>query len=597
MKYRSLHELYQDRIAERASLEAYRYKKDSQWISVTWDEFGKQIRNIALSLVDLGLAKGDVVAVLSQTRPEWEIVDKAINMFGGITVGIYPTLPSDQVLYILAHSEAKAVIVENQEQLDKVAQVKNECPNLKSIIVIERIDGDEKPLPSFPEMMSFSAEKEQKCGEKLDAFAADIKLEDPSTYIYTSGTTGPPKAAIITHSNMLYEGEFLSSLAEVRPDDLTLTWLPFAHIFQRATTIAGIYAGSATAFAESIDKLLANLGEVKPSIFYSVPRVYEKAYSKIIDQAKNAGFPKTQLFFWSMKIGRQVSQYRQKKAKIPALLQFKFRIAQKLVFQKIKQVFGGRIRFIATSGAPIAKEILEFFHAADILTLEAYGATETTAGVTMNLPEEYRFGTVGKSGSDLEIKIAEDGEILVHGSMVFAGYFKDPEKTKEVLSDDGWYSTGDVGRFDEAGFLMITDRKKDIIVTSGGKNISPQNIENLLKKSVYISQAMVHGDRRNYLTCLLTLDPDTLVPWAKTTGLPTEDWAALCENPQIVELINSEVAKVNSELARYETIKYFRILPDEFTIDSGEMTPTLKVKRRVVEKRYKDLLDSMYTQA
>ena len=387
----------------------------------------------------------------------------------------------------------------------------------------------------------------------------------------------------------------LSEAIGIRRDDLALTWLPFAHIFQRAATWTSTLVGCAAAYSEGIDKLLDNLAEVQPTIFYSVPRIYEKAYGKILEKAAKSGFPKRQIFRWSMRVGREVSRRRQRRQALGVLLKLRFELARKLVFSKIGALFGGKVRLIGSSGAPISQEILEFFHAAGILTLEAYGATEVTGAVTVNEPDRYRFGTVGRAMRGVEIKIAADGEILVRGPMVFSGYYKEEEKTAEVLTEDGWYATGDIGELDDDGFLRITDRKKDIIVTSGGKNVSPQNIENALKGSPYISQAMVHGDKRKYLTCLLTLEADALLGWAKDNELGDEDWSALCAHAKVERLLQGEVDRTNEGLARFETIKYFRVVPDDFTVESGELTPTLKVKRKVVTERYRDLLDSMYS--
>ena len=595
MDYQTMTEMFFDRCASHSDFVAYRFKLGGEWKSVTWGAFGSLVRNLALSLVEMGLQKADKVCVLSNTRPEWDLADKAILAFGGVTVGIYQTIPPSQVQYILSHSEAKAVVVENRVQFEKVMEIMEQCPNLKHLIVIDPEGCSGSDFTLLSNLVAPSKEREEQVGEKLNAMMAAVNGNDTATLIYTSGTTGPPKGAIISHLNLLHEARMLATTTKLDSNlDSTLTWLPMAHIFQRAATAGAVWAGISTSYAEGIDKLLDNLAETKPSIFYSVPRIFEKAYSKIVERADKAGFPKKQLFYWSMDVGRRVSKLRQQNQAIPLVLGAQFAVAQRLVFEKIKNFFGGRIRFIASSGAPISQDILEFFHAADITTLEAYGATETTAAITFNTPDRYRFGTVGYAPPGLEIKIAQDGEILAKGPMVFQGYYKEPEKTSEVLSEQGWYATGDVGVLDEDGFLKITDRKKDIIVTSGGKNVSPQNIENMLKESLLISQAMVHGDRRKYLTCLITLDPETFVPWAEEQGLPTGENAALHENPKVVETINREVGKVNGKLAKFETIKYFKIMPDDFTIESGELTPTLKLKRKVVTERYKDILDAMY---
>lgn len=590
----SLNELFLDRVHRFGSLHTCHYKQGDQWVGITWEEMGTMVRNLALSFLELGIQKGDKVCVVSGTRPQWDITDKAICMIGGITVGIYQTLPPSQIQYILSHCEAKAIVIEDWIQWAKVLEIAPSCSLPAHLIVLDPENCRDREFHCFDKMIETSGEREERFGKTLDRIVASVGPDDPCTYIYTSGTTGPPKGAIITHQNMLYEAEMLATATQLHEDDLTLTWLPMAHIFQRAATAACLWGVTPTYYAQSIEKLLVNLSEARPTIFYSVPRIYEKAYSKILEKANSSSALRKKLFYWSMNIGRKVSRLRQDNQPIPLSLKPRFALARSLVFNKIKQFFGGRVRIVASSGAPISKEILEFFHAADIVTLEAYGATETTAAITLNTPDDYKFGTVGKPAQGMEIKIESDGEILVKGNMVFVGYFKDEKKTREVLSPDGWYATGDVGVVDEDGFLKITDRKKDIIVTSGGKNVAPQNIENSLKESLYVSQCMVHGDMRKYLTGLVTLDPETVLPWAVKSAVQTENWAKLCKNEKVIALIQGEVDKLNQSLAKFETIKYFRIVPDEFTVETGELTPTLKVKRKEVTKRYKSLLDSMY---
>jgi long-chain acyl-CoA synthetase len=594
MKYASLGELFNEKVEQLGSKEAFRYKKGDHWVSVTWTEMGRRVRSLALSLLDMGLKKGDKICILANTRYEWEIADRAILSIGGVTVGIYQTLPAAQVKYQVVHSEAKAIFAENAVQLAKVLEFADQCPELKHIAVFDPTDCEGREFMTLDDLTAPSRDKQDRHGKALDEMAASVGHDDIATLIYTSGTTGPPKGAIISQFNLLCEAEALVETVGFLPDDFSLTWLPLSHIYQRAATVAGLWAGAPTAYAESVEKLLANLAEIKPTIFYSVPRIYEKAFSKILDGAEKAGFPKKQIFFWSMKVGRKVSQLRQQKKAIPPLLAMKFSIAQKLVFGKIKALFGGRVRFIGSSGAPIAKEILEFFHAADLVPLEGYGATETTAAITLNRTEAYKFGTVGQTSPHIEIKIAEDGEILAKGDLIFKGYYKEPDKTAEVISEDGWYATGDIGEIDEDGFLKITDRKKDIIVTSGGKNVAPQNIENMLKQSIYISQAMVHGDKRKYLTCLITLDPDTVEHWAEENGLDPANWDAVCSDAKAETLIEDAIKTVNADLAKFETIKYFKIVTEDFTVENELLTPTLKLKRKVVTEKYRDLLDSMY---
>lgn len=594
MQFKSINEMFADRVSRFSESVAFSNKVDGNWIPVTWKEYGRRVRGVAVSLLELGLGKGDRICILAGTRPEWDICDKAVFAIGGITVGVYPTLPPDQIAHILSHSEGKALIAENKEQYDKYMQIADQCPALEHLILIDPTGCKGEDIHELSKLFDPSQELVEKHNSELDRLSSSVGPGDPATYIYTSGTTGPPKGVILTHGNLLFEAQQVAEIFNVTSDDVTLTWLPFSHVFQRVCTLAGNLGGARSDYAESIEKMIENLAECRPTIFYSVPRIFEKAYSKITERAENGSPLKKRIFFRSMELGHRVSKFRQQGKPIPFWLNLRYTIARKLVFDKIRQVFGGRIRFCASGAAPISLEILEFFHAADIMTYEGYGATETTMGITFNTPNSYKFGTVGKPIAGSEVKIAKDGEILVRGPSIFSGYFKEAELTQEVLSPDGWYSTGDIGVFDEDGFLKITDRKKDIIVTSAGKNIAPQNIEKALKDVAFISQAMVYGDKRNYLTCLFTLDPEALTPWAKKMNLATDDWASLCANEEVVELITKEIKTVNDALARYETIKYFKIVPDEFSVETGELTPTLKVKRKVVTEKYGDILDSMY---
>ncbi len=594
MKYNSISEMVFDRVKKYRTREAYKFKEEGKWKSVTWEEYGDKIRNVALSLLELGIKKGDKVAIISSTRPQWDIFDKGAGMIGAIVVGIYQTLPANQIEYILSHCQGKAVLVEDRILLDKVEKIAPCCTELSRIIVIDKVEKREREVIKFSDLAARSAEREKTFGHKLDKIANSIGQNNHATYIYTSGTTGPPKGAILTHLNLLTEAMHMAELLGVTDQDVALTWLPLSHVYQRAASLACIWAGARAAYAQGTENLLGDLADIKPTIFYSVPRIFEKAYSKIIQKAREQGFPKYNLFRWSMKVGREASKYKQIKKPLPPALNLQFKVAKKLVFEKINNVFGGRIRFIGSGAAPISKEILEFFHAADITALEAYGATETSCGVTFNLPDNYRFGTVGQTVPGTDLKIADDGEIMVKGPLIFSGYYKDEALTSQVLTQDGWYMTGDVGEIDQDGFLKITDRKKDIIVTSGGKNVAPQNMENSLKKSRYISQAMVHGDKRKYLTALVTLDPEVMLPWALKNNIPHHNWNDFCQTTEVVKLIEKEIEKTNKGRGGFETVKYFKIVPDDFTVETGELTPTLKVKRKIVTQKYQAFLDSMY---
>ncbi len=593
--FRNLHEMFMSRVEKYGDQECYRYKKEGRWIQVSWNQAAAEVKNVALQLLRLGINKGDKLCILADTRPEWDTLDRATRALGVVAVGIYQTNPAEQVKYIIDHSEAKAILVQDKEQLEKVLQVRVDLPLLKHIFILDDTGCPaDAGLVKFQDLLRAPESSKEQLEKAYQEASQQVGPDDIAMYIYTSGTTGPPKGAMISNRNLLAELELLNDALPLTSEDRALIWLPNSHIFQRALTSLMIYQGTKGAYSEGVDKLMENLAEVKPSAFGSVPRIYEKAYSRILSQAEEASPLKQKIFNWSHKVGREMSSHLQEGSPIPLALRLRFGLARRLVFDKIKAVFGGRVKLVGSSGAPIAREILEFFHACGLHALENYGMTEATGAITVNKTDNYKFGTVGRAGKGVEIKLADDGEVLARGDVVFKGYYKDPELTAEALDADGWYHTGDVGVLDEKGFLTITDRKKNIIITAGGKNIAPQNIENMLKRSVYISQAMVYGDRRPYMTCLITLDNEEIKGFAEKQGLVGADLAQLAENPDVHALIEKEVDEVNQHLARYETIKKFKILPHDFSEEEGELTPTLKVKRKAVIKKYGNLLDAMY---
>lgn len=590
----TLNVMFRDQVKRSGARMAYKVKRGGRWVEVSWTEYGRKVDAFALGLVALGLPAGEAVSILGTTREEWDIADRALLALGSVPVGIYHSNLPDLVSYIISHSDSGTIIVEDKGQLDKVLEVRAECPDLERIIIIDADGaGDDPMLTTYDEVVRLGREEGEKHREEYDRRFAAVKPEDRAIIIYTSGTTGPPKGAILTHRNVYDCSRNNATLGTIRPEDITIAWLPLPHIYQRVALVTAIYLGTPWAYAESIDKLVENIKEVRPTVFYSVPRIYEKIHTKIMGEVEQAPPLKKKIFHWSVAVGSEVSRHLQHKETVPALLGLKHKLANRLVFKRIQDALGGRIRFIISGGAPISREILEFFHAAGILTIELYGITEALL-CTTNREEDYKFGTVGLPSPGVELRIAEDGEILVRSSSVYDGYLKDPELTAEALEPDGWYHTGDIGELDGDGFLTITDRKKDIIITSGGKNLAPQNIENLMKQSPYISQMMVYGDKRKYLTALITLDEDEVPRYAETRGIASGDFAELTRHPEIRKLIEREVEAKNKDLARYETIKKFAILPRDFSQDDGEITPTLKVKRKAVTERYWDLLDGMY---
>jgi long-chain acyl-CoA synthetase len=455
-------------------------------------------------------------------------------------------------------------------------------------------EGKEPWILSWEALKRLGRDNEDKLKSELADRVAGGRAEDIATIVYTSGTTGPPKGVVQTHGNhlaMLKASEQTLRLAE---GDVHLLFLPVAHSFGRLESFTGPYRGLTTAFAESIDRLAQNLPEVRPHFICSVPRVFEKVYAGVMAKGE-AGSPlRKKIFHWALGVGTEVSRLEQARTPVPAVLRLKYRAAEKLVFSKLRAALGGRLRFAVSGGAPLSKEIAQFFHAAGILILEGYGLTETCPALTFNREDNFKFGSVGQAEPGVELKIAPDGEILARGPNIAVGYWKKPEATAEVFRSDGWFATGDIGRIDSEGFLYITDRKKDLIVTAGGMNVAPQNIENLLKGDPFISQAMVHGDRRPYPVALITLNREELAKFARAEGLLVSDPAALARHPKVVERVSRTIEARNAGLPSYARIKKFAILPDDFTLDNGLLTPTLKVKRALITDKHKELLDSLY---
>jgi long-chain acyl-CoA synthetase len=570
---------------------AYLVSEGSKWHPYTWGEVDKLVDKIAAGLLNLGLTHQDKIAILGATCFDWAMCDLAGIRAGGVTVGVYPTLTGEQSQYVIQKSESKFLFVDEVSQLQKILPYLEELPHLQQVILWQ---GEfEHPL-----VMSLSALK--KRGEA--ALHADsalvrtaealIKPDDWAIFIFTSGTTGLPKAAIVSHQNIVTQ---VNQVQLVNDTDRMLFFLPLAHVAER---VVGHYTrlryGVTAAFVDDLGKVIEALQEIKPTCFGSVPRIFEKIYNKVQGELQKASATKRQIFAWALKIGKEYAARKAQNQPISWLLQGQYALADRLVLKKMRDLFGGQAKFTISGAAPIALEILEFFRASGLLILEGYGLTETSGLVTINSPQAYRFGSVGKALPDAQIKIADDGEILVKGAVIFQGYFKDAAKTTEVINSEGWFCTGDLGKIDADGFVFITGRKKDIIITSGGKNITPSNIEQLLIGHPLIEQVLVHGDRRKYLTALLALEPDNTQAWAKQQGIAYQSLTDIIQNPSLKAELDKFIAQVNTQLAQYETIKDFAILPQLLSIEGGELTPTLKIKRNVVEQKYREVLDAMY---
>lgn len=598
--YSDLNRLFFGQTTQYGSRPAYRYKKDGVWVSVSWSEYRELVEATAKGLLCLGHRKGDVLAIICGCRPEWDLADRGNLACGGTTVGVYETQTAEQMRYILDHSEAAFVLVENIDQLEKIARILPALPKVRRVLIVDPPPASTPSTPSGAEPLLFSALLEngrkapQKVSEELARRIASTQPEDTATIVYTSGTTGPPKGAVIAHRSLLASGYILSESLGMRPDDVRVDFLPFSHVLQRTAALMSVCSGFRRDYAQSVAKVLEDVAEVKPTVFGSVPRMFEKAHAKILDAVAKSPPYRRAIFRACLTIGIKRSRRLQAGKPVPLLERALYRIAKRLVLSKVAGFLGGRVRILSTGGAPISVEVLEFFHALDMLTLEGYALTETTTLGTFNRVDAYRFGTVGKVLPGMEVRIAPDGEICFRGIGLFTGYLKDPEKTREAVDRDGWFHTGDLGTIDADGFVKITGRKKEILITAGGKNVAPNNIENLLKSDPLISQAMVYGDRKPYLTALLTLNPEELQNLCREKGIPESPMGELVRHPEVVARVRQIVDQKNQELARFEQIKKFVILDRDLLPEHNELTPTLKVKRHVVVERFRPLLEALY---
>ncbi|MFI5174390.1 MAG: AMP-dependent synthetase/ligase [Terriglobia bacterium] len=583
----------------RAEQTAFRVKRNGRYIDITWGEFGRTVRHLALAFAQHGVQPGDVVAILSNNRPEWAMADLAVLTLNAISVSIYATnLPKD-IAYILNHSEAKLVVVENRKQLEKINEVRPQVPALKTAVIIDEtgMSGRDDFLIPWSDLLIEGERLAASPRSKLDDQLDSLRPEQLAIVIYTSGTTGPPKGVMLTHDNLMYVCQTLSTLNMISDRDVFFSFLPLAHALERIGSLfVPVYLGAQVGYAERMETVPENLAEVAPTIVTGVPRFFEKTHQRIMAAVNSSPSYKRALFHWAIGVGRQVTPYQIAKLPLPPSLRLRRWLAERLAFQKLRRRLGGRLRFFASGGAPLSRDIAEFFYAVGLPIFEGYGATETTSPTTVSDFDHFKFGTVGKPLPGVEVKVAEDGEILIRGRNVFQGYFKDPRASEEAVVE-GWYHSGDIGRIDDEGFLIILDRKKELIITSAGKNISPQNIENLLKHDLLISQAVVIGDRRNYLTALLTLNAEVLPQLARQLGIGEGTYRELTRHPRVIDRIAGIVNRVNQQLARFEQVKKFRILCVDFSEATGELTPTLKLRRKFIAEKYALEITSLYEES
>ncbi|MBU0506463.1 long-chain fatty acid--CoA ligase [bacterium] len=586
--------LFENTVQKNPHAPCFTFSAKNQWHTLTWGAVRTNVIKIAGGLKALGVQKGDRVAILSKTRYEWTLADLGILAAGAITVPIYESNTTKQAQYILEDSEAKIVFAENHIQHNKIAHLKQELPALSHIVYFDskKLSSSSDSLYSLDELMTIGS---QQGPDVYAQSCSSLTLNDDASFVYTSGTTGNPKGAILTHENFIAEVEDALEICPIEKDYVALQFLPQAHILGRVAQFFHIYVGCTQAFAESIDKLVDNIGQIKPHYMVSVPRIFEKIHARTLQNIEAASTIKKKIFYWALRTGQKYSHKMRHHEKIGPRLSLKHKIASKLVFSKLHKKMGGRVQFFISGGAPLSADIALFFHAFGFTILEGYGLTETTAGISFNRNQAIKFGTVGQPIPSVEMKLAKDGEILVKGRVVFKGYFKNEKATQEAIDQDGWFHTGDIGTFDSERFLTITDRKKDIIVTAGGKNIAPQNIENFMKEDPYISHFVVHGDKRKFLSALVTLDQPEIERLAKERQITYNNYEELVKNTTVFTFIKERIESKNKTLPSYETIKRFAILPTDFSIETGELTPTLKVKRKVITERYGNMLDAFYS--
>jgi long-chain acyl-CoA synthetase len=574
--------------AERfGSNSAARFKDGDEWREISYAEMGEAIDEIALGLVDLGIEVGDRVCLLAETRVEWTMVSLGISAAGAVVVPVYPTNSPAECKWVVGNAGARAIFCENEGQKQKIDDVRDELGELEHVIGVDAGGGE----LTLGELRARGRARDH--GE-LAARQERVSPDDAYTIVYTSGTTGPPKGVVLTHANAMSVCQMIEELEFVEPGDVTYLYLPLAHVFALLTMLATVDEGTTLIyFGGNTREILGELIETEPTYVPSVPRIFEKLYAAAMKMVESGGEEERERFQKAVKLGVEVRNRRQRGEEVPEELSKPFDRADEEIFQRVRGLFGGHVRQAVSGAAPIAPDILEFFYAAGVPVLEGWGMTETMGVGTVGTLDHFKFGTVGRALPGIEIKIADDGEILCKGPHIFREYWDNPEATEETMSD-GWLRTGDLGELDDEGFLKITGRKKDIIITAGGKNLTPANIENDLKQSRFISQAVMYGDRKPYPVAMITLDPDEIVPWAKEQGLP-EEIETLAEHEQVHEMVQAELDRANSNYARVEQIKKFTILDHDLSIETGELTPSLKVKRNVIYDRYADLFESLYS--
>lgn len=591
---KTLGELFRQAVTKHSKPDALNYKSGGEWKKISSAEMISRAEKIALGLYSIGIRKGDRVAILAANSPEWTLTDAGCQIAGFIDVPIYTTLAANSVRYILNDAEVRVLFLQDKEAYERISNILGECATVEKLVFF-RADG-----VNLENAMTLA--ELEKLGEKIQAENPDliksleetVQPDDVATLIYTSGTTGEPKGVMLSHSNILSNVIDAVANIDVSEDDIPLSVLPLSHVFERSAMYTYIFNGMSVHYAEALEKVPDNLKEVRPTVFVGVPRIFEKVYLKAKEKAASEGSLKIKIFDWAIRIAKEYALKREFREPIPTLLQIKHAIADKLVFSKFRDFFGGRLKYCITGGAALSDEIYLIFNGAGVKILQGYGLTETSPVISTNTPSECKLGTVGKPIRNVQVRIAADGEIEVFGPNVMLGYYKKPEATREAFTEDGWFKTGDIGELDSEGYLKVTDRKKELFKTSGGKYIAPAPIEQRIKGSMYVNQVVVIGNERKFPAALIVPNFDALRNYAKSHGIVARTNAELCQNEKILEFLQSEVDSLTSDLSKYERIKKIALLENEFTIEGGELTPTLKIKRRVIDEKYRNVIEQIY---
>jgi long-chain acyl-CoA synthetase len=593
----SVGHLFRDRVEQTPNAEAFRFARGDEWVSVTWSEVREVAYRMAAGLIALGIGPEDRVAVASSTRYEWALADLSVMCAGGATTTIYPTTMSTDVAFILSNSDCRVVFAEDDAQVAKLRERRADIPAVTRIVTFDG-SGDGDWVISLADLEKLGTDLLATNPSAVDDRIDALTPERLATIIYTSGTTGRPKGVRLTHDAWTYEAAAVDAIDILHPDDLQYLWLPLAHVFGKVLLTLPLQMGFPTAIDGRIDKIVDNLAVVKPTFMGAAPRIFEKAYGRITMMIAEEGGVKAKLFAWAIGVGREVAEMRARGQEPTGMLARKFALADKLVLHKVRARFGGRVRFFISGSAALNKDVAKWFESVGLLILEGYGLTETSAASFVNRPHANSFGTVGWALPGTEVRIAEDGEVLLRGPGVMESYHENPEATAETKDEDGWLHTGDIGKIDERGFLRITDRKKDFFKTSGGKYVAPSVIESMFKGICpFVSQFLVHGADRNFVSALVTLDPDSIQGWAANHGMEGKSYAEIVTSKEAHDMVQVYIDRLNANLNRWETIKKFTILDHDLTVEAGELTPSMKLRRKEVNDRYRGALDAHYAQS